>query len=156
MQVSDRMLAPGIERLVFANGFSGTADDDVATITLGPFTGRIETAGPKPGYTLLAPAGTTATASITGNDISGQIEVVPGGTGIATGSFITITFFTPYPSATFDVQITPNSSAARSLTTGIGPTSRSSTSFNLDTRTALTSGSTYQWGYLVIYRRANV
>lgn len=141
----------------------GAADDSVAWTGILPKTGgtisgdltlggHLRASGDAPTYTLLVPAGDTATAAVVGNDIAGQIEVVPGGTGIATGSFITVTFDAAYPGSSYTVLITPDSSAARSLTTGIGPTGRTANGFNLDTRTALTSGSTYQWGYLVIYR----
>jgi hypothetical protein len=52
----------------------------------------------------------------------------------------------------YDVFVSLVSNAARSLPTGVGPVSRGTTSFNLDTRTALTSGSVYQFSYLVVER----
>lgn len=104
-----------------------------------------------PTYTLLAPAGTTATASITGNDVAGMIEVVPGGTGITTGSFVQINFGAAYPGSSFSISVTPASSAARALGGVVGPTGRNATDFDLATNTALTSGSTYQWFYQIIY-----
>jgi hypothetical protein len=105
--------------------------------------------GAVPGVTALTAAGTTAVISIVGNDTQGQISLTPGGVGIAAGSIITVTFAVERASANFNVHPSHNSNAARSLTSGWGPTNRSTTGFDIDTRTALTSGSAYILGYLV-------
>jgi hypothetical protein len=105
--------------------------------------------GAVPGVAALAAAGTTASVSIVGTDTQGQITLTPGGAGIAAGAIITVTFAVERSSASYNVHPSYNSNAARSLPTGIGPVSRSTTSFDIDTRTALTSGSQYILGYLV-------
>jgi hypothetical protein len=101
-------------------------------------------------WTAAAAAGTTAsTASSDGGDGCGFIQLVPNGAGIAIGTIVDIAFATNRPDAQYIVQITPHSSASRSLGGVVGPTSRGVGGFSLDTRTALTAGSTYQWGYTV-------
>lgn len=101
-----------------------------------------------PTFAALAAAGSTAsTSGSEGDDESGIIQLVPGGTGITTGSFLDVQFATARPSSKFDVQLTPASSAARTAGATVGPTGRSTSKFSLTTGTALTSGSTYQWFY---------
>lgn len=96
-----------------------------------------------------AAAGTTATVTITGNDEEGIIVLVPGGTGIATGTQATVTFGLARPSANYTVHLQPFSSAARTAGATVGPTSRSASGWSITTGTALSSGSTYQWLYRV-------
>jgi hypothetical protein len=108
--------------------------------------------GAVPGITALAAAGTTASVSIAGTDTSGQINLTPGGASIAAGAIVTVTFAVERATSEYDVFVSLVSNAARSLPTGIGPVSRGTTSFNLDTRTTLTSGSVYQFSYLVVER----
>lgn len=117
------------------------------------FLGHLHSGGTAPTATVLTAAGTTGAASIIeGNDISGLIQVIPGGTGIASGSIVTLNFAVAYPTSTYSVQITVGSSASRSLTPGnVGATSRTTSGFTIATPTALTSGSTYQWYYTVVY-----
>lgn len=92
-----------------------------------------------------AAAGTTASVAISGRDDAMQIQVIPGGTGIATGSVLTVTFAAAMATSSYVVEVTPNSSAARTLGGVVGPTARNTAGFDLATNTALTSGSTYQW-----------
>jgi hypothetical protein len=81
---------------------------------------------------------------------TGGYGAVPGVTALtAAGAIVTVTFAVERSSASYNVHPSYNSNAARSLPTGIGPVSRSTTSFDIDTRTALTSGSAYILGYLV-------
>jgi hypothetical protein len=105
--------------------------------------------GAVPTVTKLTAAGTTGTVTITGNDTQGEINIVPGGTGIAAGSLLTLTFAVERPSAKYNVHISMNSQSARSLASGIGPTSRATTGFDIDCRAVLTSGTTYTWGYSI-------
>lgn len=97
-----------------------------------------------------AAAGTTATAAISGTDVAMQVQIVPGGTGIATGAIFTVTFGANMPSSNYDVFVAPNSSAARTLGIVLGVTSRGAGGFDVSTSVALTSGSTYQWGLHVV------
>lgn len=108
------------------------------------------TAYAAPTFTALAAAGSTATtASSEGDDEAGMIQLVPGGTGITTGTFLDLTFATERSDNKYIVRIQPASSAARTAGATVGPTSRLTTKFSLTTGTALTSGSTYQWFYSV-------
>ena len=132
-------------------GTSDTQALTAKTLTDPILDNHLRTNTTVPTYTLLAAAGATATAAIAGTDVAGLIEVVPGGAGITTGSFVQINFGASYPGSSYSVVITPASSSARALGGVVGPTSRSTTDFDLATATALTSGSTYQWFYQVIY-----
>lgn len=78
-----------------------------------------------------------------------MIQLVPGGTGITTGTFLEVDFNVDKPDAKYAVHIQPLSSAARTVGASVGPTSRLTTKFSLTTGTALTSGSTYQWLYTI-------
>lgn len=130
----------------------GTTDSQTLTnktITDPTLNSHIITSTTAPSQAVQAAAGTTATGSITGTDICGQIQVIPGGTGIAAGTIIRITLGSAMPSANYVVMITPASNAARSLAGVVGVTNRNTGTFDLDTRTALTSGQTYQWHYFV-------
>lgn len=108
------------------------------------------TAYAAPTFTALAAAGSTAsTASSEGDDEAGMIQLVPGGTGITTGTFLEVDFNVDKPDEKYAVHIQPLSSAARTVGASVGPTSRLTTKFSLTTGTALTSGSTYQWLYTI-------
>lgn len=102
-----------------------------------------------PSIAVQTAAGSTATATITGNDEEGIIVLVPGGAGIATGVQVIVTFGLARPGANFRVNIQPFSAAARTAGATVGPTNRSSSGWSLTTGTALSSGSTYQWLYSV-------
>lgn len=124
-----------------------------AIVTTEGSGGHLATSGSAPTVAANANVGTTGTASITeGNDTSFRLRIIPGGTGIAVGTICRVTFANAFPAATYGVHVTPASSAARSLTTGIGPVSRAPGTLDLDSRTALTSGSTYDWDVLITYR----
>lgn len=105
-----------------------------------------------PTATPLAAAGTTATASIQpgGNDAHGTIRVVPGGTGIAAGNIVDVTFAVAHPDTNYTLLLTPASSAARALGLVVGRASRATTRVTIATATALISGSTYDWDYLIL------
>jgi hypothetical protein len=96
-----------------------------------------------------AAAGSTATATITGNDEEGIIVLTPGGTGITTGTQAIITFKLPRASANYTVHLQPFSAAARTAGATVGPASRSASSWQITTGTALSSGSVYQYLYRV-------
>lgn len=118
------------------------------TITLNT---HLQTSGSQPTLAALAAAGTTAVAAspVTGNDITGFISVVPGGTGIAAGSILTFTFSSAQSTLNYSVIFTPASIAARNLATLVGATGRLTTAFDVATSTALTTGSTYSWYYWI-------
>ncbi len=114
---------------------------------------RLTTSGSAPAFTALTALGTTgSTAGSMGNDTSGQIQVMPGGTGIASGSFITITFATARPDANYDVWFSYQSTAARAIAGNIGIVSRFTTGFSIQSPIALNTGGTYFFGYLVVAR----
>lgn len=112
---------------------------------------RLTAVGLPPTVVAAAAAGDTATITeLTGSDLAFFFRVTPGGAGIATGSFLSVTFAQPRVSANFLVFVTPHSSAARAHTGKVGPTARSGTGFQLATGAALTSGQAYQFGVLVV------
>jgi len=126
----------------------GTIDDGSIPTEL-ELPAQIRSIGATPSVSALAAAGSSATVSITGTDTAGMVQLVPGGSGIASGSVLTITFSSPRANGNYFVGLTPNSNAARAVT-NIGPASRSSVSFSLTVGAALTSGSTYQWLFFVV------
>lgn len=105
--------------------------------------------GATPSVTANANLGASGTVSIKGNDTSMEVSAVPGGAGIALGSQFAITFANPRATAEYNVLVSYNSQASRSLATNLGPTSMTTTGFTLDSRTAFTSGSTYLIGMVV-------
>lgn len=142
VQGSDAVVSRLARKLRFRYGVNVAMVGDVAEVSL--------IAATTPTYTLLAAAGATATAAITGNDDTMQVQIVPSGAGIAAGSVITITFGAARASSNYAVLVSPNSSAARTLGGVVGGTSRGTGGFDLATATALTSGSTYQWSVRVV------
>lgn len=103
-------------------------------------------AGP-PTIAVTAAAGSTATATITGHDEAGLIQLIPGGTGIATGEQLIISFALARPSSNYVIILQAVSSAARTIGTAVGPATRATGSWRIRTDSVLTSGSTYQWFY---------
>ena len=128
-----------------------TAPGSLATTTDLTTGKHILSSSSTPSFSVNANAGDTATRSIAGTDVAGIIQIIPGGAGITTGVQATLTFANAYPGSSYAVVLWPASAAARSFGTDFGPTSRGSTSFDLTAGTALTSGSTYQWFYLIVY-----
>jgi hypothetical protein len=121
------------------------------TLTSPTIASQLDTSGTSPTLAALAAAGSTAAITgQVGNDTSGTFTLTPGGAGIAAGEIITITFAAARPDTNFSVFLTPHSAAARTLPTHIGPSNRATTSVGLTTSTALTSGSAYIWGYLIL------
>lgn len=107
-------------------------------------------AAASPTFTALTAAGSTAvTTNSAGDDTSGVIQLAPSGAGIAAGSILDITWAVAKPSALYSCQLTPGSSAARTLGMVLGTNSRSTTVWQIATSVALTSGSTYTWHYHV-------
>jgi hypothetical protein len=112
---------------------------------------RVETTpwGTAPTIAALTAAGSTATASVVGNDTCGVITVSPSGAGITTGNIFTLTFAATRPSTSYTLLLTPSSSDARTLGMTLGRASRATTSVTVATATALTSGNTYTWDYRI-------
>lgn len=103
-----------------------------------------------PTFTALTAAGSTAVAtSSAGDDTSGAIQLVPSGAGITTGAILDITWAVAKPSSSYSCQLTPGSTAARTLGMFLGTNARSTTVWQIATNVALTSGSTYVWHYHV-------
>lgn len=103
------------------------------------------------GFAVGAAAGATGSiAGSAGTDVAGVLQVIPNGAGIAAGTIATLTFGAVMPSGNYAVVLTPASSAARTLGGVVGPTSRATNNFVIQTATALTAGSTYQWLYLIV------
>lgn len=142
IQNADTIAIRAAAKMRFAGGVNVQMVGDVAQVSLASVTA--------PSYTLLAAAGATATAALTGNDDTMQVQIVPGGAGIAAGSVITITFGAARAVSTYAVLVSPNSSAARTLGGVVGCTSRGTGGFDLATATALTSGSTYQFSVRIV------
>lgn len=103
-----------------------------------------------PSVTAQAGAGSTAVVSVDGNDTTGVITITPGGAGIAAGNLVILTFATARPNTSYTVVTTPSSTAARALTTPLARSARNTGSVTLANATALTSGSTYTWDYLIL------
>jgi len=113
--------------------------------------GQLDTTGSTPTITALSAAGSTAAiASVAGNDICGFFQLTPGGAGIGIGSIVTIDFAVDRPDTSYTVVLVPHSDAARIVGGVVGPTNRSIGSVDIATRTALTSGSAYQWAFLIV------
>lgn len=105
-----------------------------------------------PTATPLAAAGATAAASIqsSGNDTHGTIRVQPSGAGIAAGDIVDMNFAVARPNTSYTLLLTPASSAARALGMVVGRSGRTTAKVTIATATALTSGSTYDWDYLIL------
>lgn len=113
---------------------------------------HLRAGGSAPAIAANANLGSTGVASITeGNDTSGIIQLVPGGTGIASGVQATITWNVAFTGSSYGFVMWPHSSAAAALAAQLRPVSRSSTTMDLTVATALITGTTYQWDYLTVY-----
>lgn len=101
-----------------------------------------------PTFTKQTGAGTTGvTTGSVGNDMVGMIQLVPGGTGIASGAQVVIAFAEALPNTNYIIQVQPASSAARTAGASVGPTGRTTGQWTLTADSALASGSTFQWFY---------
>lgn len=103
-----------------------------------------------PTVTALAGAGTTATVSVSGNDTFGTVTIVPGGTGIAAGSVVELNFAVARPTTDYRVLVTESSASAGALTTPFRRAARATDKVTFGNTTALTSGSTYTFDYLIL------
>jgi hypothetical protein len=109
--------------------------------------------GSTPSNSLGTGAGTSPTASITGNDISGYVTINTGTSPTASGDIITITFATALTNTPTSIQLTPaNEAAATELTKFYADqSSASSSSFKIkNTSSALTGSTTYKFYYTII------
>ena len=92
-------------------------------------------------------AGSGATAvNCDGNDNAGFIEITTG-TGTAAGVFLRISFSENRENTKYNLILIPRSNSARSLGGVFGPTNHNVGSVDIDSRTALTASTLYQWGY---------
>jgi len=106
-----------------------------------------------PTFATSSGAGTGATATVTGNDVEGIIEVVAGTTPTAGAAVGTLTFEQARSAAPKAVVLTPaNANAAtRQPNVYIAKTTLATSGFSLShTGTALIADSTYQWYYRVV------
>lgn len=131
----------------------GTTDNQVLsskTLSTPTISSGVLTTGTAPTIAVGSGAGSTGTAVlISGNDLVGQIRIVPGGTGIIAGTMFTFTFAAPKSSSNYVVMLTPASAAARNRP-DVGPTARTPTSWSFVSETAFTTGLTYQYQYNII------
>jgi hypothetical protein len=107
-------------------------------------SGHLITAGSPPTIAAGAAAGTGATVSISGNDLSGMITITTG-TGAGSGVLATATFASSYGAAP-NVTLTANNSAAALLPNFATSTS---TTLSLHAAAAASSGTTYIYFYHV-------
>jgi hypothetical protein len=118
--------------------------------------GGLVTRGGEPSGTVNAATmgnGSTLTFDTDSNDISGQISIVTGGTGFGAGTYCTVTFAVPKASVHYDVWLSYQSGDARTLGI-VGVTNRATTGFDIVGLGTPVVTKTYQWGYLVIERKA--
>jgi hypothetical protein len=127
--------------------------DQVAVIQVGkhPFVvGVVQRAAyGTPTYTLNSIAGTGATMSIAGSDYSGVITVNSGSASLSAGQLFDFTFVNAWASTEYTVVLQPASNAAGDLQARFNITSRTTTKWTLNLRTALTASSTYIWHYQI-------
>lgn len=137
---------------VLATGIPAVGDDVLCLAVGGAplILGRLGP-GSAPTVAKTAAAGSTATTAgqTGGNDHDGVIELIPGGTGITSGAVLTVTFAHARADTNYTVLLTPLTSAARTAGWAVGPTNRTTASWQLTSDSALTSGSTYRWSYAV-------
>lgn len=100
-----------------------------------------------PGYTIQVAAGTTATASVVGDDASGLVTLTPGGAGIASGSQIQIDFATAKSSSTYNVILQRRDTTTGSVDERV--TGLTAARFRIFTPAALTAAVAYSWDYMV-------
>lgn len=111
-----------------------------------PYSGAT---GGKPTAAVGAGAGTGGTASFSsGNDRSGTITVVSGGSGTAAGTLATISFTRTFGAAPRQVKLTPTSAAAAAVNPYI--TTKATTGFVIAAQTAPAISSTCSFDYEVI------
>jgi hypothetical protein len=119
------------------------------TLKNGHLTSQQTTA---PTSALQAGAGTTGARTLTRcTDIAGNISITPGGTGIAAGAQLIVTFNKAYATAPV-ITLTPsNANAGAAGVTGIGAYATSSTTtFTINFSAAGTTGTAYTFYYHVI------
>ncbi len=106
---------------------------------------KIVTNGATPTIAAGAAAGTGATVSVTGNDISGVITITTG-TSPTSGTLATLTFALPYATAP-RVTLSANNASAAQLTNYVASTT---TNFTLSTPATPVASTTYTFYYHVI------
>lgn len=103
-----------------------------------------------PTYTVGAAAGTSATGSVTGNDLAGQITFTTGATGLSTGTVFTVTFAQQHDPSIFTWIVFSARNAAAALEIqklylgGSG-----NTAFTIAAAANLTASTTYTLSYMV-------
>lgn len=148
------------DKLYFGRNRAGTLEftqlvpADFPTLNDAILNNAVETSGTAPTIAATANAGSTASVSIAGNDTCGRITLTPGGVGIAAGNQLTVTFAAARPDTNYEVFLQPFNDGAAGLSAPVArPASLSTTTWALNrATTALTSGTTYIWSYLVIER----
>ena len=139
---------------------SGAVSAGSLSIASGNFSvdshGHLITAGSTPSFVAGAGAGTSPTISIVGNDVCGQINVTPGSGSTGSSTVATITFAAARAAAPRVVLVFPQNYAAYGALAAnkvyCNQSSLLTTGWILtnDGSTALTPGTNYIWGYLVI------
>lgn len=124
----------------------GNATSDVLTIQ-----SRIVTAGSAPAAAANLAAGTGRAASVVyGDSTSGLLRVVTGGSGVAGGNFVTLTYFLNRPSANYTVFFIPANSAAQGIWQNMYVSALATSFFTLAINSAPAISTTYDFFYLVI------
>jgi hypothetical protein len=127
----------------------------INAVQLTDSNGHISSGTGTPGISTSAGSGTTATASVVGNSISGIISITTGSTVAPTGSSIvaTVTFATSYGTpnpVSPRVMLTPANANAAAIAVASTPyvISTSSTNFVIQSNASpLGTGVSYQWYY---------
>jgi hypothetical protein len=123
-----------------ARNFEASSLTSDTTLTIG---GHIITSGSVPGSSKGSALRSTDTASVSGNDASGTVQVNIGVGSIGAGSLIQINFINKY-SNTPHVVVMPVGASPGSIFVN-----RNSTGFNIDTASGLSAG-TYVFDYIIV------
>ena len=110
-------------------------------------TNHLISQGPTPTITALPAAGTNATATITGTDLSGTITITTGANSTA-GDLVNVTFNKKYGAGNLEILITPNSKNSAQLL--VYPDQETISGFKSAVVNSPQANSTYIFNYLVI------
>ena len=134
---------------------TGTTNLAGGNFAVDPY-GHALTAGTTPGIVFGTGAGSSHTGSITGNDMCGYITLNVGTSPAGTATVATITFANDYAAAPRAVFLTPlNANAIAAVTAQEIYASQTNISaggwvLTNNSKTSLTAGYAYVWGYLVM------
>lgn len=104
--------------------------------------------GHAPTVVLGAAAGSSPSSTITGTELNGTFQVTTG-SGATTGLIGTFTI-AAMPSGTYGVMFMPADSTTSNAGLKIWAASTATTTFTLNTNTALSASTTYKWNYMIM------